>query len=126
MEMAPSKVPGRKPKPWPMSWRKRSPSTSRSSATSACQLGGSRCQLTQHARGNVHSDPDVSILVQDLAAQTASTPNVEQVARLSWWQLQELKSTIGHLCLNVLHTGAVVSYRLKAEVGEGGWQWASC
>ena len=32
--IAPSKLPGRKPKPCPISCRKRSPSTSRSSATS--------------------------------------------------------------------------------------------
>lgn len=34
-EMAPSNEPGRKPNPWPISCKNRSPSTSRSNATSA-------------------------------------------------------------------------------------------
>ena len=41
--MQPSNDPGRKPNPWPMSWRKRSPSTSRSRATSGSQRCSLRC-----------------------------------------------------------------------------------
>lgn len=57
-EMAPSKLPGRKAKPCPISARKRSPSTSRSKATSA--KGENDGQQRSNSTEAVSSSPSQS------------------------------------------------------------------
>lgn len=124
-EIAPSKAPARKGIPCPMSARKRSPSTSRSNATSLQgeergqrrtrlrgidRFGGSsrnqgrldnqpavveeteKMQLTKHTATDIHANPFVTLLRQDLARKTGSSSNIKQVRRpgnilvlVRWW-----------------------------------------
>lgn len=72
-----------------MSASMRSPSTSRSSATSVAgaeSVGfrvGSKlaCVRTEHSSADIHSDPLVSLLCEDFSAEAASGSDVKEVTR---------------------------------------------
>lgn len=60
--------------------------------------------ITQHGRSNVHADPNVSLFFQDLAAQSGSTADIQDVSRLAFRQIQQFQRTVSHFGLNGRNT----------------------
>jgi hypothetical protein len=60
----------------------------------------------QHAGGDVDTAPEMPVLIEDLARQATSAPNVKEEAALVLGKLQKLQRAVRHLRLDVLHAGA--------------------
>ena len=145
MLMAPSNAPALNGIPSPMSPRIKSPSTSRSLATSiklsqsifrtkmskfGAKMGKFRPKMgkfgakmtylrTQHGFGNVYTDPVVSLVIQTFSREPRTTSNVKHKTRLILRKGQKLDGTFRHVILDINHTRTVTITRYISIV-EGG------
>jgi hypothetical protein len=125
--IAPSKLPGLKPKPCPMSCRNRSPSTSRSSATSrqAVSIRDAPARArregahTEHRRRDINAGPEVALAIEDLAREARAAADVEQERGRILGQIEQLERTVSHVGLNLLDTRAA-RVRMNGRFRTGG------
>lgn len=58
---------------------------------------------TKHAGGHIHADPDMSVLLEQLSAQSAPAADIQDEGALVLWKRQQLKCSMCHLSLYILY-----------------------
>lgn len=102
--ITPSKQPGRKLKPWPMSHSSVSPSEPRSRATSERSR-----KPTEHVSADVQSEPQVPRLAQLLPTDARPAAYVQNKLRLLVFEGKQLYAPLSHFGLHVDDARAAVS-----------------